>query len=107
MNAHHLRHYRLNRYTVIMPDVDNRGEASHYPEAFHAALIDAGFNFTTYQTRGVWKGETEPGTLFEILHSGDHHKLVKQLGSIARRVATDQEAIQVTYDPVPTTVYEA
>jgi hypothetical protein len=100
------RHYRLNRYTVIMPHVNNDAMPVRYAADFHNALIREGFNFTTYQTTGVWNGQTEPGTLFEILHAGDHHKLVKQLGSLARKIATDQEYIPVTYEPVPTTVYE-
>jgi hypothetical protein len=99
--------YGLHRYTVILPHVDNDGTPVRYTADYHTALIEAGYNFTTYQTTGVWNGVAEPGTLFELYLGGSDLDNASRLGELARSIATDQEAIQVTYDESPTIIYEA
>jgi hypothetical protein len=120
--------YTMRRYTLTAPlttndgsaALDARGFPSNHPQIVRDALLDAGIDgWTEYQTVGWWKGKREEGVTFELYracadmgplalrdNSRDGHTFARQLARIGRRCMPDQEAVQVTVEPVPVTLFE-
>lgn len=123
--------YKLYRHEVIAPAVRNDGRPSCYPDLLAAELAAAGFNWTAVDTVGCWEGKMEPGrqfTIFAPLESpnadtayfynvvwggedrddiGDAPiTTAEHIGHIARKIMTDQAAIQVVVD-APVNLIEA
>lgn len=99
----------MTRFTVILPIVDNDGVANDSREIMREALRTRGIDgWTEYQTVGSWNGRLEPGTLWEFYRATNHPgAFAHTLGVIARHVLPLQEAIQVTFEPLTTTLIEA
>lgn len=106
----------LVRHEVIAPAVLNNGEHSGYPHLLGQALADAGFNWTSVHTTGCWNGKIEPGVQFTIFaakmafidadRDPFYQPTAEIIGRIARKIMTDQDAIQVVVD-APITLIEA
>lgn len=102
-----MKSYEMHRVTIVAPAVKNDGSISGYPAAMRDALLGAGIDgWTEYETVGSWNGKRGLGTVFEI-YLMETAQTVPELGAAARGVMPDQEAIQITVDPAPVTLYEA
>lgn len=105
------RYFYMRRFTLVAPTLTKDGQASFAQtkvrNALRANAIDV---WTEYSTTGAWKGETEPGTVFEIYRElyteAAAVEFARLLGHIGREAMPDQEAIQVTVDPGSAMVLE-
>lgn len=110
--------YTMYRFTLTAPHVLNHDHAtpSGYADRVREGLLAAGIDgWTEYETVGSWRGTREPGTTFEIYATVDHPTepsytvkgYAALLDRIGRAAMPDQEAVQVTCDAAPATLWEA
>ena len=103
--------YMMTRYTIVAPSVTNAGEPSGYPDDIRGLLGRTIAGWTEHETTGHWHGAREPGVTFDILLDERQwnytETFLQWLAFQARQLMPDQEAIQLTREPVETLVYEA
>lgn len=88
-----LNQYIMRRYEIIVPLVDNDGNASDYLPLMREALqVHEITGWTECDTFGYWYGKREAGVMIIIYRETES---LDTLCKIARECMPDQNAIQV------------
>jgi hypothetical protein len=86
----------VTEYRLYVPENNNAGYDVDYVEDVRRELTHLGVEgWTEYRTTGVWHGQREPVTVFEVL-TGDFSLTDSKLVAMLRETMPDQDAVLVT-----------
>jgi hypothetical protein len=86
----------VTEYRLYVPENNNAGYDVDYVEDVRRELTHLGVEgWTEYRTTGVWHGQREPVTVFEVL-TGDFSLTDRKLVAMLRETMPDQDAVLVT-----------